>query len=336
MNQSLNNRLFYIDVVKTISIIGVVYIHSSGILKESSLSNDFVKACFRFGVPCFVLFWAYFLELGLLKREKSEHIKYLLTKFFALFKVYFIWSVLYFLVNADFHQLSLNVIIKHHFIGFGWQGQYFFIVLFQLLFLFPFLRNVYLKKFLLAVLIITILITYFFVGYRFYWLPSVIKKIGYSPFIYWIPYVLVGIALARKEFTNIGNWLWVIVLLTPIEAICFIVYNIQGFPYVSLGVLFGSIALSTVAITKSLSSVKSPTILKLISFIAKNTMVIFVANPFFVMLFKHFFPIEIMFIYKGGNFDVILLNFVISLLILILCLVFANILRKSRLEWMIN
>lgn len=333
MSQSLNNRSYYIDLVKAISIFGVVYIHSSGILKGAPIPNDIIKACLRFGVPCFVLFWAYFIERGLLKRDKYHHFGYLFNKFIELFKVFCIWSAFYLFVSLDFDRLSLRDIIKYHFMGFGWQGQYFFIVLFQLLVLFPLLRWVYKKKALLVILVIAIISIYFFVGYQFSNLPPLIKKIGYSPFSYWIPYVLAGIALARQDWMKINNWQWIVVFLIPIEAIFIILYDMQGFPYVSLGLLIRFLMLSSLAIGLKNQMPKPSVVQNTVGFIAKNTMVVFVANPFLVMLFKYFLQTSEIQLDRGYA---ILINFVIALFILTLCLVLAQILRRARLGWMIN
>src|SRR5690606_28472152 len=142
-SQSLNNRSYYNDLVKAISIFGVVYIHSSDIMKVATIQSDLIKGCLRFGVPCFALCWARFIERGILKRDKYDHFGHLFIKFIGLFKVLCIWSVLYLHVSIDFDRLTLRDIIKCHFVGFGWQGQYFFIVLFQLFVLFPLLRSVW-------------------------------------------------------------------------------------------------------------------------------------------------------------------------------------------------
>lgn len=52
-------RSISIDILKAAVIYGVVFIHSTGLLGcESAVSNWF-QSQFRFGVPCFVVAWAY-------------------------------------------------------------------------------------------------------------------------------------------------------------------------------------------------------------------------------------------------------------------------------------
>lgn len=69
------NRYFNIDLLKAISIFGVVYIHSCSLLGFDYLSQIF-QPLFRIAVPCFIIIWAYFFE-------KSFHV--------ANRKSFFIW-----------------------------------------------------------------------------------------------------------------------------------------------------------------------------------------------------------------------------------------------------
>src|SRR5690606_16361966 len=72
---------------------------------------------------------------------------------------------------------------------------YFFVLLFQMLFLFPLIRaaiNAKTDWMLIVVgLLFNVIATYILSS------NEVVVKLGYRVFIYWLPYVFMGIALAR-------------------------------------------------------------------------------------------------------------------------------------------
>lgn len=57
------NRNFSLDLLKALSIFGVVFIHSSAILKGNIFVINFFSNMFRFSVPCFLIVWSFFLQI---------------------------------------------------------------------------------------------------------------------------------------------------------------------------------------------------------------------------------------------------------------------------------
>ncbi len=83
--------------------------------------------------------------------------------------------------------------------GYGWSGQYYSLILFQLLLLYPILRKVYDHKVLRYLVLAFLGVLYLIYVYGFEFVPPLIKKFGRLPFLFWLPYVFAGIALARAQ-----------------------------------------------------------------------------------------------------------------------------------------
>ena len=121
------------DYLKAAAIIGVVCIH---------VSLPFADA-FRFCVPVFVAVWAFYFDRGLSRRNTQAAWVYVTRRFWGLFVPYLFWTVLYvslFHSRSEWEQVPLHTLIGGWFGGYGWHGQYFFIILFQLTCLMPWFR----------------------------------------------------------------------------------------------------------------------------------------------------------------------------------------------------
>lgn len=200
------NRLASADILKVLSIIAVVFIHGSFLIPNQDKYIGFIQSDFfpradwsRFCVPVFVFIWAYFLEKSCIKRGNEN----LLPRFYKLFVPFLIWSIIYFLIIANFHKLSLSILLTTHFSGFGWSGQYYFIILFQFILLFPIIRRVSLKlqDYKLIIYIVSTLF-YVLLSYTRWFDISIVEKINHRLFIYWLPYVILGIMYAHKGFSK--------------------------------------------------------------------------------------------------------------------------------------
>lgn len=134
------NRHFAPDLLKAIAAIGVVYIHGAIIFGTTSIFQKSIEYLFKFAVPCFLIIWAYFYEISYSKRKGKERIKYTISKFKHLLYIYLIWGTIYFFLTVDWNTITSIKIITKHFLGYGWSGQYFLLILFQLFILFPILR----------------------------------------------------------------------------------------------------------------------------------------------------------------------------------------------------
>lgn len=184
------------DLIRGVAILGVVYIHGSDLLMPGQ--TPWLDASyFRWGVPLFLLLSALF-SIRSLRAKPVPAFKYLGRRYRKLLLPFLVYSLLYFVLLADWSSLSPSSVITKHFSGYGWPGQYFFILLFQLVLFYPLFSRVNLTKnaFLLAM----VLSFLFFPIFAFLIAHNgILDKISYRVFIYWIPYMIAGAYLAQNE-----------------------------------------------------------------------------------------------------------------------------------------
>ena len=72
------------DILKSISIFGVVFIHASSIFGEFDIML-FFRDMFRFAVPCFIILWAFFFEKSYDKKSEEQRLKYIYYRSFSVF-----------------------------------------------------------------------------------------------------------------------------------------------------------------------------------------------------------------------------------------------------------
>lgn len=122
-------------------------------------------------------------------------------------------------------------------------------------------------------------------------IPSLILKLGDRPFIYWLTYVYVGIALARNEFMKANPFFVFTLLLIPVE-----LYNFQSpSSYLRLTILVSSILTTAYIVQqKWLDDSNLSTIKNIISKIGQNTMIIFVSNPIIILLIEKATPNDVL------------------------------------------
>jgi len=272
------------DLIKTISIFGVVFIHSAPIFRELNLIA-FLRDAFRFAVPCFIMLWAYFFEKSYNKKPKQQRFKYLFTRFVYLFRVFIIWSLIYFFINVDWQTINLKNMVTTYFLGYGWSGQYFFIILFQLIALYPLLRKLYTIKVLRYITYIVCVLLYFYYECYYATIPEQILKLGGRPFYFWLPYLLIGIGLARNDIKKISPWFALAPILIGIEFYVLKSLHLRYLVYITLGVLVCSV-LFCVSILKNDSIQISQKMKDVIQFIGSNTLTIFVSNPLIVIIIE--------------------------------------------------
>ena len=298
------SRSISIDILKAASIFGVVFIHSSNLLGCESAVSEMFQSLFRFAVPCFVVIWAYFVEKSLIVKNRQQQVQYLTRRFMHLFVVFMLWSTLYFLISVNWATLTPVKLITTYFSGFGWAGQYYFIILFQLLVLFPLTRWIYKRQNLTIIVVAVLVVLYFVCAYVR--LPSLIDSLGYRVFIYWIPYVFVGIWLARTQTSGrvlnstdksenkksmpakrlfVSKWWLLTIFFIPAESWlmkCGGLFNDLN-EYVRPAVLFVSVVISVFAIQNNIIQ-HNP-----IVFIGSRTMTIFVTNSLVIYSLKALF-----------------------------------------------
>ncbi len=327
------SRSISADFIKTFSIFGVVFIHGSGMLGGSSIFNEYLSYFFRFCVPCFIILWAYFFEISYSKKDKKEKKKYIRVRFMHLFMIYLLWSLIYFFNLDEWHELSLKKIITMHFSGYGFAGQYFFIILFQLLLLYPFLRDLYSRKYYRNILLLITVGLYFVFGYCESFLPEIILKLGDRPFIFWIPYMYLGIFLSKNQTLKIPIIFSLTVCLIPIEFFILKNLNLSHSYYITPLVLLSSL-LSCSSLLQNKIDIKNKYILNIIDYIGKSTMTIFVCNPLVILLISVFITAN-----GPNNFSVlekIILPFISSFIILSICILIEIIIKKVKLNGILN
>lgn len=324
------NRSISADLLKSLSIFGVVFIHGSSLLGTNSHFVIYISSLFRFCVPCFIIIWAYLFEKSYQKKPKDERTKYILSKFLHLFTVFFVWSFFYFLNLADWNTLNLTNVITTHFSGYGWSGQYFFIILFQLLVIFPIVRKQ--SRFLYNLIVILLILIYIYYGYFYSEVPDIMKKIGNRPFIFWLPYVFIGISLANDKIKKIRLSYVLIVCLIPIESYILNYFGIDHDAYITPIVLLSSIIFS-IAILQNQITIKSAFIANIISFIGKNTLTIFVSNPMVILILNSIIQKTIS---QNSTTWQLFLPFISTSMILCICLSISLLIKKSKLNGILN
>jgi peptidoglycan/LPS O-acetylase OafA/YrhL len=261
-------RDLHADYLKAAAIVGVVCIHA-GLPFED---------VYRFGVPVFIGLWAYYLEKALARRSPETHVAYLGQRLVELAVAYIAWTLLYIekFYEGRWDATPLHTIVGGWFGGYGWSGQYYFVILFQLTLLFPLMRRWVAEAPTLPVIAagvaLNVAACYWLFEHRW------ISAVGDRLFIYWIPYVAMGIALARGEFSRKSGLAIVAVLLlfaAPLESKLFTEHS----AYLSVTVTIASLLLLMSAVAADRAGPQQPTIVgRAIAFVGRNTFAIYVAN----------------------------------------------------------
>lgn len=326
-----SKRLIGIDFLKSISIFGVVFIHS----RNDNIISEITSELFRVAVPLFIVFFSYFLEKNLSSvSTKKEYNDILKQKFFLLFLPYAFFTILYFFILNDLSLIKPRELITGYWSGYGWAGQYFFIILFQLILIFPLLQKIVNIK--LVYITVVSLFLYITMSYAF-WDLSIVSKLSDRIFIYWVPYAILGVLLYRNIdlFKNISNKFIIFsIILIPIEFFIFNYLNIVHSPYVIFSVLVSSSLIAIYFIVnENIIKISLPNYLKILSiYISNKTLGIFVLNPLFIFLLKPFYS----FIQVENFLIDSIMIFLFSILIFILCILTIEILSRTFIKKLIS
>ena len=327
------NRNYSSDLLKAISIIGVVFIHGATLFGKNS---DFVLHCanmFRFSVPCFIILWAYYFEKAFAKKDSIEMKNYTKKQLLHLFKVFIIWSFIYFAITAKWESLTFKKIITSYFSGYGWSGQYFFIILFQLILLYPVLRKIYFIKTIRVILLLTTAAIYIICGYFNDFIPDVLLKMSNRLFIYWVPYVFVGISLAINELKKVQLYFALSLTFIAIEFSYLKNFKMIHDPYLTPSVILASV-LFFLSIFKNEFIARIEIFKRVIHYIGSNTMTIFIANPLVIIILKLITPSCVFQFTK--NLGVVFSSVVSTTIILLFCLLISEFIKKIKLTGHLN
>lgn len=277
------------DWLKAAAIFGVVFIHTPGDCWG-------LASIFRFCVPAFLGLWAVYFEAALAKRPPTERRSYLRSRFVRLAVPYFFWTTLYLLLFhrslAQWRATSIHTIVGGWLGGYGWAGQYFFIILFQLMVIVPLFRHLVVGPRAMWGILGLGLIGYL-IAELWAWRIPVVSGIGDRFFIYWLPYVTLGIGLARGYVRPLPA---LAVAIGSAGAIAFAPAEFRWFmgrwpkpsPYVLASVYVGSLGLIAAASGGAARSAEGSRpgafglLDDVVGYIGRNTFPIFLANPLII------------------------------------------------------
>lgn len=294
----------WINHLKIAGIIGVVYIHANA-NPQLSLSTIY----FRFGVPIFIISSFFLAERHALSlATELPVVPYLKKRVIRLLVPYLFWSSIYCWLKFRPSYPSIYKFLTVHWIGFGWAGQYYLIMMIQLTLIYPFVRKIDItsRKLFLA-FFSTLLLLYGPLNY--FNLSPVIEGLSDSIFIYWLFYMLFAIYIAR-HYQHIKNWLTSIVLwqrlalivslplLMVIERILVSPFNETINPYFCISTLVASplifllmADIDSVWRRKEPHSNKSFRLLSQSHWVSTLTLGIFCLNPLIIHLFSTWHPV---------------------------------------------
>jgi fucose 4-O-acetylase-like acetyltransferase len=297
------------DLLKAAAIFGVVFIHTPG--DTAGLAN-----AFRFCVPAFVVLWAVYFEAGLAKRPAGTHWAYVRSRLARLAVPYLVWTGIYLRlfhpVARDWTSTPLHTIAAGWLGGYGWPGQYFLVILFQLTVLVPLIRRHIGRRAAVAVM---------FAGVPLYaaaelslWRSAVVSGVGDRLFIYWLPYVALGVSFVRGYIPRPPSLIaitvaTILLALAPFEYRQMCARVPRPSPYLLLSVYVGSIALAVAlapcpvprvadrAATPAAAGGPSLGPLgRVVQYVGRNTFPIFLANPLVI----YFIPVAVTQALDGG------------------------------------
>ncbi|MBU1442794.1 MAG: acyltransferase family protein [Gammaproteobacteria bacterium] len=262
------------DFLKAAAIVGVVLIHSSVPLSD----------VYRFCVPAFIGLWAFYAEKSMARREVPEQRAYLWHRGIELAVPYLAWTIFYIWMFESSHwrTASLHTIVGGWFGGFGWAGQYYFVILLQLVVLFPLLRRIATERTTMPLIFGGCLLNVA----AGYWLfdNRVVAAIGNRPFVYWLPFAFAGIALARGQFK--GNP--VLLAAAAVALLCLAPFesrSVAETSYFSVSVTVASLCLLAAAVladrrdgTATRTAREPDPFTNVVRVLGRNTFAIFVAN----------------------------------------------------------
>lgn len=239
-------------------------------------------------------------------------------------------------MTGDFTSLTATKAVTKHWLGYGWSGQYYFIILFQLVALFALIRYMsrLLFTFPLAMLAVSLMFFAVLTYSPVFSIPAV-EKMGDRPFFYWLPYVFVGILSARTQIQQKIAMPPVVVvlllLLIPVET-----YFCEKFGFGLSSYFFPSVFTGSIILFGSLmssatdTSIANKKIQHLVSVVSQNTLGIFCINPLIIIAVGPMIKAHDIQLHFWGS--TLVLPLISTLLIMAMCLLVIWILKRLRLS----
>jgi hypothetical protein len=192
----INTRDTRSDLIRGLAIWGVVFAHGSNLLLKHGVALIPVET-FSWPVPVFVILSAFFSAGSILRNDQIHYWQSVRKRLLRLGIPFLAWSVLYLIVERKAWHLSILKIITQDFAGYGWSGQYYFIILLQSAFILPVLARM---RFGVRTVIASFaaLETTVIILPNVHWHPDLLRKILDDRFLpFWIPHLLLGVWLTR-------------------------------------------------------------------------------------------------------------------------------------------
>lgn len=271
------------DIMRGLAILGVVCIHACGLLLPADMYYG-AAYYFRWAVPFFVGVFAYYAAGPI---APGTYVHTVWDRYRRLALPYAVYSLLYWFVLGDFRADDQPATAWRYLVGDGWAGQYFFLLIFQLIPLVPWLARCRLHGgVVIAVIVVSMAVTHM-VPHAFARWP-LLADLGDRPFLYWLPYVMLGVYL-RQNATAWRNALtriptpWALVLLLGAPAFISTTRDPQSMtgPYLTMSV----IAVSCLLLASYPAALKS-TRIPWLATLGRNSLAVFCLNPLFVPILR--------------------------------------------------
>lgn len=286
-------RLIGPDVLKAVAIFGVVLIHGGGLLHSAGGGGirGMLQDAGRFAVPSFIVVWAYFYERGF--GRSTDRWVFAWSQFKRFFVPFAFWTVLYVGVlwdgSVSFHASTL---LTGYWSGFGWPGQYYFIILFQLIALFPVLRRLGSTGATVAVVCGGVALYAVVAGWA--WSLKIVFDVSDRLFIYWVPHAVVGVWAAHRAPRAGPRWSSLFALaaavlvigLIPIEFAWLRAHGFAFSPYVTPSVLLAGLVLPLLALRSERTGSRGE-VMRLVRGVGSRTFGVFCVNPLVVAVLGH-------------------------------------------------
>ena len=357
-NQPINSKLrfYWIDALKAFSIFGVVYIHSSSFFKITSDFEDLSGYFFRFGVPIFIIVSFFLQENYLLQKNRNNFsvAKFYEKRLARLIYPYLVWTIFY-----AIGQFVLNIRRPMDFGPvYAWQGQYFFIILFQLTLIYPIIRLIRIDLKLVA---LSLFLTFvgLYLPFSYMGIKTFFPITGESPFYYWLFYLMLGVYLARinssirhnssrKNFSDNHKkkslYLLLLAIISPLTIVIeqyirrMILADI-GYPYLSASVLMISTLLFT-AFFYFQPQTKNTLLKEIVAILSKYSLGIFCLNPIIISIVYYltdFLEISTK-IPQNGYFNLyaIFTRILTTIIVIIACIMASKTIESIKLSFLVK
>ncbi|MBE9226052.1 acyltransferase family protein [Phormidium sp. LEGE 05292] len=296
---NFNNRLFFIDLLKAMSITAVVSFHAMFVprssYESSALLLDILFAPLKFCVPVLLTISFLLLERGLVNKPEFNKWNLLtkrLTRLLIPAGFWFTIAALLKLITGN----SLKTITLQILTGNIFTGAYYFLIIFQLFIVLILVRNS-LKKarnFLLAVfcqVVIFVLIYASLSQQIFPGLIPILRQIDRPLIIYWFVYIAMGVFFYHKlpslmQISTSFSRVWKVIILLSLSCLIISEYSLlsnltQGkippFDYLIYSCII-SVPVMFICFSSVVESQVSPGIRKLVYLLSKYSLGIFCIN----------------------------------------------------------